>query len=61
MGLKMFITDEMIHPDIRRTGSFIRKVFNFSSEKIFVNCQKVMPIARRFMKAKNMRHLKRII
>lgn len=50
----MKITDEMIHPEIRRRGTLVRKVFNFKSKKGFVRTQKLVTRARGLMKSKGL-------
>ena len=50
----MKITDEMIHPDIRRQGVMLRKLFRFKNEKSFARSQKMLDRTKRFMRTKNL-------
>lgn len=49
----MKISNEMIHPELRKTGFLIRKVFHFKSRKTFVRLQRLLNIVRKVMKPKN--------
>lgn len=50
----MKITDDMIHPELRRRGSLVRKLFNFKREKTFFRVQWLENRVRGFMKPKSL-------
>lgn len=57
----MNITNDMINPEIRRMGILMRRLLNFKSRKTIVRAQRLMPIARRFMKPRDLDFRQRMI
>lgn len=50
----MNVTDDMLHPELRKQGKRLRKLSRFYTKKNFMRIKKVMPLATRFMKVKGL-------
>lgn len=50
----MKITNDMIHPDILRTGILLRKILRFQSSTALIRAQKILSLVKGVLKSKNL-------